>query len=153
MTSLAPRVVSAISGGAHRPWHYAHTDTERHELIRRLLSEAHGHVLLYVWHRPAGGDTNQFPRQQLKIVYNAGVGAAHYANSDPEHGLVGAWLAQADQPPTDPPTVIYDPWDPERVTLPANALLPIDALREIAEDYATTRQRPTGAQWAPVEWV
>jgi hypothetical protein len=62
-------------------------------------------------------------------------------------------LAQAEQPPTDPPTVIYDPWDPDRVVLPATALLPAARLREIAESYAATGHRPTGAVWAPVEWV
>jgi hypothetical protein len=57
-------------------------------------------------------------------------------------------LAQADQSPTDPPEVIYDPWDPDRVTLRATAILTVDRLREIAEDYAATRRRPTGVEWA-----
>jgi hypothetical protein len=112
-------------------------------------------VLLYVWDRPAGGDTGQYPCQQLKIVYTARVGAAHYTNGDPAHGPVGAWLAQADQPPTDPPTVVYDPWDPERVTLPATAVLPVDRFREIAEEYAATgRPGCNGRPWnGCVRWA
>lgn len=153
MTIVVPLVLSAISGGAFRPWHYAHTEAERHQVIRDLVGQGSGHVLFYVWGRPAGGETNGYPGHQLKIVYNGGVGAAHFTNGDPEHGPVGAWLAHTDQPPTDPPEVIYDPWDPERVILPAVALLPVDRLREIVESYAATGQRPVGAEWAPVEWI
>lgn len=152
MNTVATRVLSAISGGAFRPWHYARTETERHRVIRDQLGQDSGHVLFYVWDRPAGGETNQYPSHQLKIVYNRGMGAAHFTNSDPEHGPVGAWLAHVDRPPTDPPEVIYDPWDPDRVVLPAAALLPIERLREIADGYATTGRQPD-ARWTPVEWV
>ena len=153
MTTVAPHTMSAISGGAFRHWHYAHTETERHQLIRDMLGQERGHVLFYAWDRPAGGKADQYPGHQLKIVYNGRVGAAHFTNGDPEHGPVGAWLTQADQPPADPSEVIYDPWDPDRVSLPADALLSLERLREIAEEYATTGQRPTAAQWTSVPWV
>ena len=153
MTTVAPHVLSAISGGAFRPWHYARTEKERHQVILDLLGQDSGHVLFYVWDRPAGGESNEYPGHQLKIVYNGGMGAAHYTNGDSQHGPTGAWMAQADQSPTDPPEVIYDPWDPDRVTLRATAILTVDRLREIAEDYAATGQRPSGVEWAPVEWV
>jgi hypothetical protein len=153
VTTVAPRILSAISGGAFRPWHYASTETERRQVIQDLLGQDSGHVLFFVWDRPAGGEANEYPSQQLKIVYNDGMGAAHYTNGDTGHGPAGAWLAQTDQPPADPPEVIYDPWDPDRVTLPPTAMLTIDQLREIAENYAGTGQRPTGVEWAPVEWV
>jgi hypothetical protein len=81
------------------------------------------------------------------------MGAAHYTNGDSEHGSVGAWLAKSDPPPTDPIEVIYDPWDPDRVSLPATALIVIDGLDEIVEGYATTGQRPTSVEWASVGWV
>lgn len=152
MTAIQPCVISAISGGAHRSWHYAHTCEERRWLIDELLGQKRGHVLFYAWDRPAGGETDEYPRHQLKIVYNGGLGAVHYSNGDSEHGPVGAWLAQADHPPADPPEVIFDPWDPDRVTLPLIALLPVDQLHEIADGYASTGLRPV-AQWAPVEWV
>jgi hypothetical protein len=110
-------------------------------------------VLFYVWDRPAGGDSGQYPRQQLKVVYADGVGAAHYSNADAAHEPVGAWLAEAEQPPVDPPTVVYDPWDPERVTLPATALLPTDRLQVIVKEYADTGERPSATAWIRVEWV
>lgn len=153
MTTVGAHVLSAISGGAFRPWRYAHTETERRQVVHDLLGQESGHVLFYVWDRPAGGEANDYPGQQLKIVYNGGVGAAHYSNGDPGHGPVGAWLAHTDQPPTHPPEVVYDPWDPDRVVLPAAALLPIERLREIAQNYATTGQQPDNTQWSPVEWV
>ncbi|TDV53759.1 Imm1 family immunity protein [Actinophytocola oryzae] len=153
MTTVAPRILSAISGGAFRPWHYARTETERHQVIQDLLGQDSGHVLFYLWDRPAGGEANEYPRQQLKIVYNGGMGAAHYTNGDTGHGPVGAWLARADHAPTDPPEVIFDPWDPDRVSLPTTALLPTEQLRDIAEDYAATGRQPTRARWTSVEWV
>ena len=153
MTTLAPQVVSAISGGAHRPWHYARTESEWRRLIDELLGGQQGHVLLYAWDRPAGGEADQYPRHQLKIVYTDGVGAAHFSNGDPARGPIGAWLTQTEQAPINPPRVVYDPWDPHRVTLPATALLPIQQLRELAKEYATTGQRPVSTTWTPVDWV
>lgn len=153
MTTVALRVLSAISGGALRPWHYARTETEQHQIIRSLLGQDSGHVLFYVWDRPAGGESNEYPGHQLKIVYNRGMGAAHYTNGDSQCGPTGAWLAQADQSPIDPPEVIYDPWDPDRVTLRATAILAVDRLRGVAEAYAATGQRPTSVTWEPVDWV
>lgn len=160
-----PRVLSAISGGAPQSWHYAYTREERHRLIGKLLGEDRGHVLFYAWDHPAGGDADRYPRHQLKIVYSGEVGAAHFSNGDPENGPVGAWLLQTNQPPTDPPTVIYDPWDPDRIVLPTTALVPVAFLHQIAEGYAMTGQLPNvgvggltavvdrSADWAPVEWV
>lgn len=153
VTTVAPHILSAISGGAFESWHYARTETEQRQVIHDLLGQDNGHVLFYVWDRPAGGEANEYPGQQLKIVYNGGMGAVHYTNGDTGQGPVGAWLALADQPPSDPPEVIYDPWDPERVTLPATAMLSVDQLRKVAESYAATGERPTGVKWAPVEWV
>jgi hypothetical protein len=63
VTTLAPHVVSAISGGAFEPWHYARSAEERHEVVDRLLGEPAGHVLFYVWDRPAGGELGAYPAQ------------------------------------------------------------------------------------------
>ena len=143
-------ILSAGYGGAAHPWHHARTGTERRQVIHDLLGDDDGHVLFYLWDRPAG---DEFPGHQLKIVYNGEVGAAHFHNADARHGPPGAWLARAERPPADPPEVVYDPWDPGRVTVSASALLPIAQLRAIAEDYATTGRRPVGTWWSPVAWV
>jgi hypothetical protein len=153
VTTLAPHVVSAISGGGFEPWHYARSADEQHEVIGRLLGEPDGHVLFYVWDRPAGGERGKYPAQQLKIVFRDGYGAVHFTNSDPEHGPVGAWLARSDSPPAVTVSVEYDPWDPERVILPAEALLPVWRLREVAAEYAATGHQPQTVQWTAVDFV
>ncbi|HEX5116057.1 MAG TPA: hypothetical protein VFW65_12740 [Pseudonocardiaceae bacterium] len=152
-TQATPHVVSAISGGAFRPWYYATTPDQQRKIITELLGETAGHVFFYVWDRPAGGKDRQYPDQQFKVVYNHDYGAAHYTNGDPAHGPVGAWLAVADDPPADPAPVAYDPWDPARVTLTPDVLLPIVQLQRLAIEYATTGQRPVGAQWKAVDFV
>lgn len=152
-SQAASHVVSAISGGAFRPWHYATTADRQREIIDQLLGEAAGHVLFYVWDRPAGGDGDEYPEQQLTVVYDHGYGAAHYTNGDPAHGPVGAWLALADEPPDGIATLAYDPWDPARVTLTPDVLSPINRLRLLAVQYANTGQRPVGAQWKAVDFV
>lgn len=151
--TVAPRILSAISARASHSCHCARTESEYRQVIGHLLAQNDGHVLFYVWDRPAGGEASEYPGQQLRIVYSDGMGAAHYTNSDTGHGPVGAWLARAARPSTNPPEVIYDPSDPDRVTLPAIAMLPIAQLRQVAENYASTGQRPTGVEWKPVEWV
>jgi hypothetical protein len=152
-TATAPHVVSAISGGAWRPWHYATRLDQQIEIIQRLLGEPAGHVLFYAWDRPAGGDRAEYPDQQLKVVYRDGYGAAHFTNSDPANGPVGAWLALADDSPTDAARLAYDPWDPERVILGADVLLPIDRLQQLTIEYATTGHRPERARWKAVDFV
>lgn len=152
-TATAPHVVSAISGGARRPWHYATGLDQQIEVIRRLLGEPAGHVLFYAWDRPAGGDRAEYPDQQLKVVYRDGYGAAHFTNSDPANGSVGAWLALADDPPADAAPLAYDPWDPERVTLTSDVLLPIAQLQQLTVEYASTAHRPVGARWKAVDFV
>lgn len=153
MTTLAPRVVSAISGGAFEPWHYARSADEQHEVVDRLLGTPAGHVLFYVWDRAAGGEGGTYPAQQLKIVFRDGYGAAHFTNSDPRYGPVGAWLARSDAPQADVPPVEYDPWDPERVTLSGDVLLPMPRLREIATEYAATGHRSRVVEWVAVDFV
>jgi hypothetical protein len=152
-TQATPHVVSAISGGALRPWHYATTSDQQREIITRLLGEPAGHVLFYVWNRPAGGTRDEYPDQQLKVVYRDGYGAAHFSNGDPTHGPVGAWLAIADDPSADVAPLAYDPWDPARVTLTPDVLLPIIRLQQLATEYATTGHQPVGAQWKAVDFV
>lgn len=152
-TTTAPHVVSAISGGALRPWHYAATLDQQQEVIDRLLGEPAGHVLFYVWDRPAGGDGGQYPGQQLKVVYRDGYGAAHFTNSDPVHGPVGAWLALTETPPAEGTSLVFDPWDPERVIVSADAMVPLPRLRELATEYAVTGHRPGGARWRAVDFV
>jgi len=152
-TAPAPHVVSAISGGARNPWYYAIRPDRQIEIIRRLLSEQAGHVLFYAWDRPAGGDHDEYPDQQLKVVYRDGYGAVHFTNSDPANGPVGAWMALADDPPTDAEPLAYDPWDPERVTLTPDVLLPVDRLQQLTIEYATTAHRPAGAHWKAVDFV
>jgi hypothetical protein len=152
-TATTPYVVSAISGGALRPWHYATTPDQQIEVIRQLLGEPAGHVLFYAWDRPAGGDHDEYPDQQLKVVYRNGHGAAHFTNGDPAHGPVGAWLALADDPPTDVTPPVFDPWDAERVTLTTDVLLPIIRLQQLTIEYATTAHQPIGAHWKAVDFV
>jgi hypothetical protein len=152
-TQATPHVVSAISGGAFRPWHYATTPDQQRETIARLLGEPAGHVLFYVWNRPAGGVRDEYPEQQLKVVYGDGYGAAHFTNSDPAHGPVGAWLAMADDLLSDVTPLAYDPWDPARVTLTPDVLLPVVRLQELAIEYATTGCRPADAHWKAVDFV
>lgn len=152
-TTTTPHVVSAISGGAHRPWHYATTPDQQVQVVRRLLGEPAGHVLFYAWDRPAGGERNEYPDQQLKVVYRDGYGAAHFTNSDPSTGPVGAWLALADDPPTDVVPLAYDPWDPERVTLTPDVLLPVIRLQQLAIEYAATTHRPVAVHWKAVDFV
>jgi hypothetical protein len=152
-TTATPYVVSAISGGALRPWHYATTPDQQIEVVRRLLGESAGHVLFYTWDRPAGGKRDEYPDQQLKVVYQDGYGAAHFTNGDPAQGPVGAWLAMADDPLTDVTPLAYDPWDPERVTLTPDVLLPVVRLQQLAIKYARTGRRPIGAHWKPVDFV
>lgn len=152
-TAMTPHVVSAISGGALRPWYYATTPDQQVEVVKRLLGESAGHVLFYAWDRPAGGERDEYPDQQLKVVYRDGYGAAHFTNSDPAYGPVGAWLALADDPVVDVTPPAYDPWDPERVTLTPDVLLPIVQLQQLATEYATTGDRPLGAHWKPVDFV
>lgn len=153
-TATTPTVVSAISGGALRPWHYASTADQQHEVIDRLLGENAGHVLFYAWDRPAGGERDEYPAQQLTIVYRDGYGAANFSNGDPGHGPVGAWLALSDdRPPADIAPLAYDPWDPDRVTVPAEAMLPLARLRELVGEYAATGRRPNGTRWKAVDFV
>ena len=153
MTAAAPYVLSAISGGSSRPWHYASSVDEQRKVVDRLLGETEGHVLFYVWDRPAGRASDDYPGQQLKIVYRNRYGAAHFTNSDPAHGPVGAWLAHLDRPHLDAPKPIYDPWDPERVTIPDDAVLSIDQLRTIVAEYARTGRQPANLMWTAVDFV
>jgi hypothetical protein len=90
----------ARPGGAFRPWHYARTKTEQHQTIQALPGQDRGHVLFYVWDRPAGGKSNEYPGHQLKIVYNSGMGAAHYTNGDSQRGPTGhGWRKPISHPP------------------------------------------------------
>lgn len=152
-TATTPHVVSAISGGALRPWHYATTPDEQVEIVRQLLGEPAGHVLFYAWDRPAGGEHDAYPDQQLKVVYLDGYGAAHFTNGDPGAGPVGAWLALADDSAVGVTPPVYDPWDAARVTLTPDVLLPIGRLRRLATEYAGTGRRPVGARWKAVDFV
>lgn len=138
---------------ALRPWHYATTHAQHIEVVRQLLGEPAGHVLFYSWDRPAGGKHDEYPAQQLKVVYRAGYGAAHFTNGDPSHGPVGAWLAVADDPPANVAPLAYDPWDPEWVTLTPDVLLPVIRLQQLAIEYAATAERPISAHWKAVDFV
>jgi len=146
-------VLSGVSGGVARPWHRASTTDDKREMVFRLLGEPEGHVLFYAWDRPAGAPHDGYPAHQLKVVYRAGYGAAHFTNNDPGGGPVGAWLAHTASPPTAVPAPTYDPWDPTRVSIPADALLTIDALGAVAIEYAETGQRPARVDWTPVGFV
>jgi Immunity protein Imm1 len=53
----------------------------------------------------------------------------------------------------DAAPLAYDPWDPERVIVPPDAMLPITRLRELAAEYAATGHRPGGTQWKAVDYV
>ncbi|HEX5407463.1 MAG TPA: hypothetical protein VFX16_34750 [Pseudonocardiaceae bacterium] len=63
-----------------------------------------------------------------------------------------AWLAAADDPPTDVTPTTSDQRDPARVSLTPEVLLRVTRLQQLVIE-STTDHRPVGAHWKAVDFV
>lgn len=56
-----------------------------------------------------------------------------------------AWITHTMQPPARPVELIYDTFTDS--TFPADAVIPVDQLRAVVDEYLATGDRPTCVQW------
>ncbi len=85
-------------------------------------------------------DPGWCPETVLVETVNGQWGAAYFRGPDRR-----AWITCAASPPSDPPGLLYDPYNES--TFPADAVMRVDELRAVIEEYLRTGQRPTCAQW------
>ncbi|WP_170301559.1 Imm1 family immunity protein [Saccharopolyspora hirsuta] len=139
-------VVSAIIDNEMR---YAYTSEERVELVGAIVDEPHPEFSskVYVWDRPCreseDGAVREFPGTQLRVATDpaAGYGALNWASREHRELLESF----TDSPPDEPPSIRFD--TQSDYFFPADALLPLDAIRQAVSEFISSGLRPRSVEW------
>lgn len=154
MTTVETQTVVTVL--FHHVFRYARNADEIAELVREVVDEPQLEAIeVYSWDRPCqsspDGTVNEFPSHKLRVFTDpdAGWGAVSYHNEAPgEHELADTFNPAL---PADAPAL---PFDPEgQLYFPASASLPLDAVREIVEEYCRTGWRPECVRWQVGQWI
>lgn len=111
-----------------------------------IAARDHYSMDVYVWDRPVGFGQS-FPGRYLRIGYFARFGGAMFADEtrDRQRGL-GIALRPAML--YDTPTVYYEM--ESKTAFPPRCVMPVNELREVVLEWATTGKRPTCVEWLTV---
>jgi hypothetical protein len=117
-------------------------------------ARSHFHTYLYASNRPVGLGDGTFPRQCLQVGYFARFGGVMF-RADPRVPADRApatedwaWLALRQRLLADTPAVYFDQ---ESGTLfPPKCVMPMDEVRKVALEFASTGERPKSVRWLTV---
>ena len=150
-------VLTAHGGYTVDPFVVAMDRHQRRALLDMMLRDpgfegvaarSHSTARFYVSDRPVGVVDGPQVERYLRVGFYHNFGGVYFADNSAAEGADWSWVALRSTPMENPPPIYYDQ-DTETLFPPA-AVMPLDEVREIIQEWASTGERPTHVEWLPI---